>query len=148
MTWDYTIYRRITFGITKKTVGLHVGLQKKSPSDYTRDYKKDHLITTGLQKRSSDYRGIPKKIVGLQRDYMRIYSDYIGIILRLHRGYNFLHRFPKKRKCSNQKLKVYLRERMWEKLIYYFGKFLFFLSETFVFTKVYPPLFLSEMGEM
>ena len=96
MTWDYTIYRRITFEITKKTVGLHVGLQKKSPSDYTRDYKKDHLITTGLQKRSSDYRGIPKKIVGLQRDYMRIYSDYIGIILRLHREYNFLHRFPKK----------------------------------------------------
>ena len=30
ITWDYANYRRITFGITKKSVGLHSGLQKKT----------------------------------------------------------------------------------------------------------------------
>ena len=85
MTWDYTIYRRITFEITKKTVGLHVGLQKKALRIthgitkktiwLQRDYKKDRRITEGFQKKSSDYSGITCEYIRITSG---LYYDYIG----------------------------------------------------------------------
>ena len=78
-------------------MGLH-----NLPSDYIWDYKKNRGITrgitkkkpfglhTGLQKRPSDYNGITKKIVGLQRDSKknrRITAGLYANIFGLHRDY-------------------------------------------------------------
>ena len=68
ITWDYANYRRITFGITKKSVGLHSGLQKK---------------TVGL------HLGLQKKTVGIT-------AGLHGIIIRLHWALVWFYFFDEK----------------------------------------------------
>ena len=70
MTRDYTYYRRITLGITKKSVGLHSVLQKKTVGLHSGLQKKTVGLHSGLQLRiTCDY-------IGLQREYIRFTSEF------------------------------------------------------------------------
>ena len=60
MTWDYANYRRITLGITKKSVGLHSGLPKKTVGLYSGLQKKTVGLHLGFQI------GLHAIIIGLQ----------------------------------------------------------------------------------
>ena len=72
ITWDYANYRRITFGITKKSVGLHSGLQKKTVG-----------LHLGL------HLGLQKKTVGIT-------AGLHGIIIRLHWALVWFYFFDEK----------------------------------------------------